>query len=87
MNKERDDAAKHSAPKVSSRGNDRKCVSGIASVWGWKTAFSAIYIHPAKPYTNTVKVAACISRRIPLVYHYCASSIFSVVYAGLGEPS
>jgi hypothetical protein len=58
MKKLTSDTTKHISPKVSSRGNFAKWVSGRGSVFGSTSATSTIYTHPAKPYSASVRLAA-----------------------------
>jgi len=58
--KERKETAKQIMPNVSSRGQGAKCVRPIESVSGCTMAISAIYTHPAKPKTKSVRDTARI---------------------------
>ena len=60
IKKERKETAKQIVPNVSSRGQGAKCVRPIESVSGWTIAMSAIYTHPAKPKTKSVRDTARI---------------------------
>lgn len=70
------------APKVSSWGQLAKCVRCRCSVCGWKTAFSAIYIQPAKPKTNSVRVRDWRTLRIVITQAIIQEQTVSLYAAG-----